>query len=49
MLKEKILDYASKLTRQAVYNMDIVDGNIVRNTGRQGAHEPVRAGHARPV
>ena len=32
MLKEKILDYASKLTRQAVYNMDIVDGNIVRNT-----------------
>ena len=32
MLKEKILDYATKLTRQAVYNMDIVDGNIVRNT-----------------
>ena len=32
MLKEKILQYATDLTRQAVYNMDIVDGNIVRNT-----------------
>ena len=32
MLKEKILDYSAKLTRQAVYNMDIVDGNIVRTT-----------------
>ena len=32
LLKEKILDYAGKLTRQAVYNMDIVDGNIVRTT-----------------
>ena len=32
MLKEKILDYAAKLTRQAVYNMDIVDGSIVRTT-----------------
>ncbi len=32
MLKEKILAYAQKITRQAPYNMDIVDGNIVRNT-----------------
>ena len=32
LLKEKILDYAAKLTRQAVYNMDIADGNIVRTT-----------------
>ena len=30
LLKEKILQYATDLTRQAVYNMDIVDGNIVR-------------------
>ena len=32
LLREKILAYAQKLTRQATYNMDIVDGNIVRNT-----------------
>ena len=32
LLKEKILDYSAKLTRQAVYNMDIVDGSIVRTT-----------------
>ena len=32
LLKEKILAYAQKITRQAPYNMDIVDGNIVRNT-----------------
>ena len=32
LLKEKILQYATDLTRQAVYNMDIVDGNIVRST-----------------
>ena len=32
LLKEKILDYAGKLTRQAVYNMDIADGDIVRTT-----------------
>ena len=30
LLKEKILAYAQKVTRQATYNMDIVDGNIVR-------------------
>ena len=30
LLKEKILQYASELNRQAPYNMDIVDGNIVR-------------------
>ena len=30
LLKEKILNYASELNRQAPYNMDIVDGNIVR-------------------
>ena len=29
-LRQKILAYATKLTRQAVDNMDIVDGNIVR-------------------
>ena len=32
LLKEKILAYAQKITRQAPYNMDIVDGSIVRNT-----------------
>ncbi len=30
LLRQKILQYATKLTRQAVDNMDIVDGNIVR-------------------
>lgn len=30
LLKEKILQYASELNRQAPYNMDIVNGNIVR-------------------
>ena len=30
LLKEKILAYANEVTRQAVVNMDIVDGNIVR-------------------
>ena len=30
LLKNKILAYASKMTRQAVENMDIVDGNVVR-------------------
>jgi len=30
LLKEKILQYASEVNRQAPYNMDIVDGNIVR-------------------
>ena len=30
LLREKILTYAAKLTRQAVSNMDIVDGNIIR-------------------
>ena len=29
-LRQKILAYATKLTRQAIDNMDIVDGNIVR-------------------
>lgn len=32
LLKEKILKRACDLTRQAPYNMDIVDGNIVRIT-----------------
>jgi xanthine dehydrogenase molybdenum-binding subunit len=31
-LKEKILKYACDVTRQAVYNMDIIDDNIVRIT-----------------
>ena len=30
LLRQKILQYATKLTRQAVDNMDIVDGNIIR-------------------
>ncbi|MBQ6974149.1 MAG: molybdopterin-dependent oxidoreductase, partial [Oscillospiraceae bacterium] len=30
ILRQKILDYACEVTRQAVGNMDIVDGNIVR-------------------
>ena len=30
LLRQKILAYATKLTRQAIDNMDIVDGNIVR-------------------
>ena len=30
LLRQKILQYAAKLTRQAVDNMDIVDGNIIR-------------------
>ena len=29
MLKEKILAYAQKITRQAPYNMDIVDGKVL--------------------
>ena len=32
MLKEKVLDYACRLTRMPVFNLDIVDGNIVRIT-----------------
>ena len=30
LLKEQILKYACEVTRQAVHNMDIVDGNIIR-------------------
>ncbi len=32
LLKEKILKYASELTRAAVATLDIIDGNIVRTT-----------------
>ena len=32
LLKEKILDYAHELTRMPVYNLDLVDGQIVRTT-----------------
>lgn len=32
LLKEKILNYAHELTRMPVFNLDIVDGNIVRVT-----------------
>lgn len=32
LLKEKILKYAHELTRMPAYNLDIVDGNIVRVT-----------------
>ena len=32
MLKKKILEYACEVTRQATYNMNIIDSNIVRIT-----------------
>ena len=32
LLKRKILEYACEVTRQATYNMDIIDSNIVRIT-----------------
>ena len=32
LFKEKILNYAHELTRMPVFNLDIVDGNIVRST-----------------
>lgn len=32
MLKEKILRHVHELTRMPVYNLDIVDGNIIRTT-----------------
>ena len=32
ILKEKLLDYAHLMTRMPAYNLDIVDGNIVRRT-----------------
>ena len=32
ILKEKLLDYAHLMTRMPAYNLDIVDGNIVRKT-----------------
>ena len=32
LMKERILQYAQTLTRQAPYNMDIIDGSIVRTT-----------------
>ena len=32
MLKERILDYAHKLTRMPAFNLDIEDGNIIRAT-----------------
>lgn len=32
LLKERILKYAQTLTRQAYYNLDLIDGNIVRTT-----------------
>lgn len=35
-LKAKILEYAHELTRMPVYNLDLIDGNIIRTTdGRQ--------------
>ena len=30
LLKEKVLDYAQKLSRMPKYNLDVVDGNVVR-------------------
>ena len=36
LLRERILKYAQELTRMPPYNLDIVDGNIVRTTdGRE--------------
>ena len=32
LFKERILNYAHELTRMPVFNLDIVDGNIVRST-----------------
>ena len=32
MLKKKVLDYAQEWTRMPAYNLDIIDGNIVRTT-----------------
>ena len=32
LLKQRILDYAHEVTRMPVFNLDIVDGNIVRTT-----------------
>lgn len=32
LLKERILNYAHELTRMPVFNLDIVDGNVVRTT-----------------
>ena len=32
LLKERILKYAHELTRMPEYNLDIVEGNIVRTT-----------------
>ena len=35
LLKERILDYASKLTRQPAYNMEIEDGVILRRADKK--------------
>lgn len=35
LLKERILKYAHELTRMPEYNLDIVDGNIVRTTDKR--------------
>ncbi len=35
LLKERILDYASKLTRQPAYNMEIEDGVILRKADKK--------------
>ena len=32
LLKERILNYAHELTRMPPYNLDLVDGNVVRVT-----------------
>ncbi len=32
LLKRRILEYACEVTRQATYNMDIIDSNVVRTT-----------------
>ncbi|MBQ3103787.1 MAG: molybdopterin-dependent oxidoreductase, partial [Oscillospiraceae bacterium] len=32
LLKRRVLEYACEVTRQATYNMDIIDSNIVRTT-----------------
>ena len=36
ILRKKIFEYANKLTRQSVDNMDIVDGNVVRKGDGKG-------------
>jgi xanthine dehydrogenase molybdenum-binding subunit len=35
LLKERVLKYAHELTRMPVFNLDIIDGNIIRTTDKR--------------